>query len=132
MSTTKKSFPAVSIQGRLIAAPAVRTIPAKVEGEEARHVLEFDVILNPSREGLEVVFVKAIVFGAKRIESAKTKLTKGCAVELSGDLKVSSYMHESKPRASIEMQVSFGKLVVFNGAGEAPTKTSLFAAETSE
>lgn len=134
MSTAKKSYPSTHIQGRLTADPAVRTIPPKTEGQEARQILEFDVAVNPTREALEVVFVKAAIFGAKRIESAKAKLAKGCAVELSGDLKVRPYIHEGKPRASVEMEVSFGKLVVFGEAGEAPTKTSLFlfASEASE
>jgi single-stranded DNA-binding protein len=129
--TTKKTFPATRFDGRLTGDPVERFIPSKTEGKPATPVLEFDIALNPTREGLETLYVKASIVGAKRVESAKTKLAKGAAVEVAGDLKVRSYIHESKPRTSVELEVAFGKVVIFGNKGEAPTKTSLFATESA-
>jgi len=134
MSTqsTKKAYPSSAFNGRLTADPVERVIPAKTEGRQATPVLEFDVAVNPTRENLETIYIKAAVFGPKRIESAKAKLAKGSAVELRGDLKARPFIHENKPRVSLELEVAFGSVVVFGEEGQAPTKTGLFAAEATE
>lgn len=131
-TNTNRAFPSASVAGRLAADAISRIIPAKEAGKEGTPALEFTVMVNPTRSGLEAVGIRCSIVGAKRVEAAKAKLAKAAYVELSGDLKVRAYTHEDAARAEVGLEVAYGKYVTFGAKGEAPTKVSLFAAEAAE
>lgn len=130
--TAKKTFPAVTIQGNLASDAELRFIPAKKEGQKPRAVLEFRVVVNPTREALKAVGVDCALFG-KRAEVFKDQLTKGTSVELSGDIGLEAYLSKDKqePRANLKMEVVFGTITTFD-ADKKPTKVKLAVADEGD